>query len=292
MKHVKSIGPEKLEEFLFDHLDRLERRIRSTNEAGEHPKFDVRIDGMRIVEPCRDPDQYEAFVNGLKPTGIDEIEVNVYRGNSRNCDKFIFQLTHTAPPPPPAQPLNGSEEWLQKQMVSLRQEMELDRLKRDYEQMEKDREEQEKYIEELLEELENFRSKRFYFGEVNLLDIGGVMLEGILKRNQAQILGLIAGAGSATSDEEGLDGTPREPKESDAHYIEILKQMEEEFTEEQLEKCIEMLALLTLYPDQIPSMLEQMVNVAKARAALEAIQAEGAPAENPQASNPEEQKAP
>ena len=111
-------------------------------------------------------------------------------------------------------------------------------------------------------ELENFRSKRFHFGEINLLDVGGMVLEGMIRRNPGVLLGLLGGGSSAETpdSEEGLGETPEVEDGSGEsglteEDLEALDRINNEFTEEQSAQFMTLVQGVSQRPEIMPHLI-------------------------------------
>lgn len=245
MKYPKTIGPKNIEETLFKHLNRFEQRFLNAEEIGSPNRYEVRIDGVRVIGPTEAAHEFSNLVNYLDLEDTETVEVRIYHGQSKYNDQYIFTLFHA---PEPSESLGGIDHHVKSEVEKMRQQMAYDQLKKDYDDLVSEVKEQNQYVEKIEGELENYRSRRFYLGDVNLLDVGGVVLEGVLKRN-AHLLGKLAAG-------PGLGGPPESPgPEVDPELIEVCAQIQDAFAAEDLHHLMELLNLLAHAPQKLPEVL-------------------------------------
>lgn len=271
MRHPQKVGPDNLEKDLFDALNRFEKRFMKQAKNGKPTRYEIRVDKLRVIGPTEDPEDFADLLDFINLDTTTEVEVRVYhKGSDSKCntnDQYAYVLQR------PLQViedkgLDGFGGKLDAEVERIRQRIATEQLQRELQQMTEDHKELEKYTDALEKELDKFRDRRFYMGEVNMVDLGGVLLEGFVRRNPQIVSKLLGPNALGGLDESGpqyaeevQSGASFEPAEPDDPQLEIMRRIQLAFTETQFEGVLTILDHLTLNPAKIPAVIGMLENV-------------------------------
>lgn len=279
MQHTNPYNDVKLAQFkmwLHDMTDKNEGKY-----------FEVYVDDVKIVPRTNRVDAIDDHKVYLDDS-TETVKVFTYNTeNSNRYQQFTFflekkkpmeQVIHNAAPV--NQGLSGIElenkinERLNQSLMQERERWQTDLLKRDYETCKKQLNEAEEYIDELEDQLNKLKGKKLHWGDVNLGDVASVIVEGMVKRNPHWVAklpggdalaGLIAkeSNGQAESTEPETEMVIRKKSASESELSEemkaqlgFLKQLESHFSQEQLDKIMQILQAFAEEPKQIETVYE------------------------------------
>lgn len=279
MQHTNPYNDVKLAQFkmwLHDMADKNEGKY-----------FEVYVDDVKIVPRTNRVDAIDDHKVYLDD-GTETVKVFTYNTeNSNRYQQFTFFLEKKKPmeqmihnTAPVTQGLSGIElenkinERLNQSLMQERERWQTDLLKRDYETCKKQLNEAEEYIDELEDQLNKLKGKKLHWGDVNLGDVASVIVEGMVKRNPHWVAklpggdalaGLIAkeSNGQAESTEHETEMVIRKKSASESELSEemkaqlgFLKQLESQFSQEQLDKIMQILQAFAEEPKQIETVYE------------------------------------
>lgn len=245
--------------------------------------YKIQIDGLKVVDRTSDLskfDSYELFLSGA-----DELTIFIY--SSQNTPNYLLKRTfkmHNTPQQ--SQALNGMElEGIINNKVNERVSLERERwdgdlTRKELESTKQKLSEAEGYIEKLETQVSHFKSKKLHLGDINLGELASVVVEGMIRRNP-QMLSKLPG-GNALAGIIEHDNQEKEERgesieenhgeaffkkktanasltEEEQRYVNVIRQMEESFDQEELEKVmciIQHLASKTSEIDTVAELLE------------------------------------
>jgi len=247
--------------------------------------YDIAVDDMKVVEKTNDPKEFDGYKEFIE--GADELIITIYNRSPKSpkvSKKTIFSIKD-APLKTSSQALSGFElegiiNRKVDEKVDAKVTMERERwdngLTRDkLEAKIKELAERDATIVKLNEENQLLRSKKAK-SDLNFIDIGGILLEGAIRRNPHIIEKMPGGealAGLIRQDNESKDAYEREnneesevsfSKKSDGaklteqeeKYISILRMMEQEFDAAELEAVMGIIYHLNKNTADIPTVAE------------------------------------
>lgn len=279
MQHTNPYNDVKLSQFKM--------WLHDMNDKGEGKYFEVYVDDVKVVprtNRIESLDDHKVYLDDTTET----VKVFTYNTeNSNRYQQFTFYMekkknnelpiqTQT----PIQQGLSGIElenkinERLMQTLSVERERWQTDLLKRDYETCKKKLTEAEDYIDELEEKLNVYKSKKLHLGDVNLGEVASIIVEGMVKRNPHWVAKLpggdaLAGLIAKEATEEGKaeviesevvfkKKSPSEEGMSEEVKAQLgfLKQLETHFTQEQLDKIMNILQAFVEEPKHIETVLD------------------------------------
>lgn len=279
MQHTNPYNDVKLAQFkmwLHDMADKNEGKY-----------FEVYVDDVKIVPRTNRVDAIDDHKVYLDDS-TETVKVFTYNTeNSNRYQQFTFFLEKKKPmetmvhsSTAVTQGLSGIElenkinERLNQSLMQERERWQTDLLKRDYESCKKQLTEAEEYIDELEDQLNKLKGKKLHWGDVNLGDVASVIVEGMVKRNPHWVAklpggdalaGLIAKESNGNTEqlEPETEMVFRKKSASESELSEemkaqlgFLKQLEAHFSQEQLDRIMQILQAFAEEPKQIQVVYE------------------------------------
>ena len=279
MQHTNPYNDVKLAQFkmwLHDMADKNEGKY-----------FEVYVDDVKIVPRTSRVDAIDDHKVYLDDS-TETVKVFTYNTeNSNRYQQFTFFLEKKKPmetmvhnSSAVAQGLSGIElenkinERLNQSLMQERERWQTDLLKRDYESCKKQLTEAEEYIDELEDQLNKLKGKKLHWGDVNLGDVASVIVEGMVKRNPHWVAKLPGGdalAGLIAKESNGIteqlepetemvfrkkSASESELSEEMKAQLGFLKQLEAHFSQEQLDRIMQILQAFAEEPKQIQVVYE------------------------------------
>ena len=250
-----------LETELFKALNKFEARFRRNYSTGNPSRYEVHFDKVREIGPTSDPNEFADVLDFVEMGTTKEIDIRIYHSASRNNDQYVLYLNGKDPN------RVGHDEQIKS---DVRKEIGYEQMEKDFALLKKEYAELDTYSDQISEELEKYRKKKLYLGDVNLVEVGGMLLEGFVKRNPHIISGLTGGHSLAGA----IDSVPQTDTQPDGEDessisradeeenpgLEILNQIQSAFTQDQFESVMRILDVLSLCPDKIPHVLSTLEN--------------------------------
>lgn len=279
MQHTNPYNDVKLAQFkmwLHDMADKSEGKY-----------FEVYVDDVKIVPRTNRVDALDDHKVYLDDS-TETVKVFTYNTeNSNRYQQFTFFLEKKKPMEhsmqsnvPMSQGLSGIElenkinERLNQSLMQERERWQTDLLKRDYDTCKKQLSEAEEYIDELEDQLNKLKGKKLHWGDVNLGDVASVIVEGMVKRNPHWVAKLPGGdalAGLIAKESNGISeqaepetemvirkksASESEISEEMKAQLGFLKQLEAHFSQEQLDKIMQILQAFAEQPKQIETVYD------------------------------------
>lgn len=245
-------------------LERLKYFLEANAERGKPKYFEIFVDNLKAVDKNNDPacfDDYTMYLN----EDSRMVKVLIYT-TTESCprnDKFIYNIVNETEEKKKNekqnQELSGIE--LQTRIDSAinneRERNQNEQLKKELETVKAELVQAEEYIESLEVDLTTERTKKHSWKELNLGNVASIAIEEVVKRNpdwmkKVPLLGALSGLADAESssiDKTGAteNGNASFKKKADEQpsgeineaQFEFFRQMEETFSEEQLQKVME-----------------------------------------------------
>ncbi len=251
---------EKIETYSKEAVDSVKKILEGGGTATPY-YYKTVIDGLKVIDRTSDLskfDSYELFLSGA-----DELAIFIYA--SQTTPNYLLKRTFKMQneKPQQQQALNGMElEGIINTKVNERVSLERERwdgdlTKKELETTKQKLAEAETYIDTLETQVAHFKTKKLHLGDINLGELASVVVEGMIRRNP-QMLAKIPGGHSLAGIIE-QDNKEREEKlleepqgeasfskkdtaktlsEDEQRYVGVIRQMEESFDQEELEKVM------------------------------------------------------
>jgi hypothetical protein len=238
--------------------------------------YEIKIDGLKVVPKTENLDLFDGHSNFIT-ADTQTICVSIYDGHSNRNDKYIFTLKDKKEDNQSLGSLDVDAK-IQKAIDAQKKQYEIDGLTRDLEQAEKDKTELQEYIEKLEELVEVKDKRKFHLGNINVAELGSVMLEGFVRRNP-QLLAKIPGgehlAGIIEADNLEQAEPQQEQPDAQASFkpkgqatdtqnispedqpmVDFLKTLKEAFNDDQLGQVMILLDALAEAPNLVEPSLK------------------------------------
>lgn len=252
-----------------DKLERLKRYLeKQAEKEGQARFYEIYVDGLKAVLRTNDPkefDTYEEYVS----EDTQKIKVNIYSASSSSPrhDQFIYILAGND-----LSSLNGPEiesrfgSQIEDRVTIERQRWEADQTKHELTLTNQKLKEAEEYIDMLESQLDEFKSKKFHLGKVDLGELASLAVEGFVRRNTSILSALPTGNELSGTEQQakqtGQDAKasfnkkPSQEQVKDQTYIAFLKELEERFDQNEMEQVMRILEQLSSDPSQIHPVAE------------------------------------
>lgn len=236
-------------------IDKLKYFLGEMAAKGQHRPYEIFVDNLKVVPKTEDPkdfDNYEYYIN----EDSEKIRILIYNSNlSPRNDQYCFYLQQQKG----EKSVNGLGEIegiIQEKLSARDREYELSQLKNELEDTKKQLEESEEYAEELEKQLEESKSNKFKLGKLDLVELGGVVLERLAVKNSPALekigLGALVGSTaelhcSAAIEQEAsfqkkTNSAAGELKPELLSYIPLLQQLEAAFDPPTLETVMQVIS--------------------------------------------------
>lgn len=274
---IVSIPAHDTGEGLLRELNRFERLLNQDAGGGRPTQYEVRVDGLPVIRRTDNPARFSGVLDDIDLNGTKTVEVRLYQGDSQHNHRHLILLErNSAPRPAPesqSQSLAGLEERFEARLRERLAELEHKRLQEDYDTLKADLEELQSYADKQDAELAEYRSKRLVMGQIDLVEVGGALLEGFLRRNPHVLSGIPGGEALAgallapppapaqaqpQTQEAGATATRKaapQVSEAEMEFIQVLRRMEGHLDEQQFLQALSILNALTRNPSRIEGTL-------------------------------------
>lgn len=167
-------------------LNRLQKMF-DVGAEGDSPRFyEVAVDGVKVISRTNNPSEFQQYKRHLD-RDAKNLKVTVYHDNSfEGCDEYNYALKEEKQ----SSSLNGPfdlDSRISEKINAAKKEWDYDQMVKEKAQLETDLKDANEYIETLEKGIEDFKSKKFQLGDVNLGELASVVFEGILRRNADKI---------------------------------------------------------------------------------------------------------
>lgn len=281
--------PIQFDNFDQNKIDRLKNHLTAMAEKGKAKFYEIFVDTLKAViktDEVSDFDSYEDYMNA----DTEQIKIIIYNSaQSPRNDQFVFLLkarnreeaTNLGLSGMPIKKFsrNNVNEWREEQKFKGEQHHEISRLKRELAEQRRELEEKEEYIETLEDLIEKAKKNGNKIGGVHLGDVLSVAFEGLVRRNTHLISKIPAVSGLAgiiEQDNQRLEidthkTTPEtevsfkkketataQPSltEQEQAFINLFKELEKQFTEDEMGLVMEVLDELSKDKSQLQTVLE------------------------------------
>lgn len=267
--HVR--GPEP-EDGLLQELNRFEVRLNKDAERGKPIFYDVKIDGLPVIHKTKDPSAFPSVLDDIDFARTKEIEIRLFTGNSTYNHKHLIFIDKNRNPQPETPALAGFDERFDLRLADMRRSWDHDLLQKEHAELKRRFDALEEYRDRLEEELEEYRSKRLHLGNLDLIEVGGMLLEGFIRRNPQALArfpggealaGALLAGGSApqvtTPINEGQATVSRrqtpQATDEELEFLQVIRRVQERFNEGEFMQVLAIIDHLSRNPARIPATL-------------------------------------
>lgn len=262
-----------------DNISHLQEYLRLYAEQGHPVDYEILVDGMRVVLRTDKPDMFSLHENFIGPqTG--SVQVNLYKGSSRNCDKHIFYLKESAAQENGLDGLGDVESRVNKAIAEEKAKLEKERLLKENEELKKEVSELETEVEKLEGQVEQLQLSQSPLNGL-LGEVGSSLVESFIKRNPKILASLPGGeslAGLIENEKQALPASSAEDEtdvsfsaqpeggelnEEDRQGLVFVKQLKSHFKPEEFEQVLEILTAFAEDKKQIQTVLQFLQNPSK-----------------------------
>lgn len=255
------------EPFNQTKIDSISNLLAMNEEQGTNIDYEVFVDTLKVIPRTDDATRFESYADFVN-ADTRSVTIILFNGQSNRNDKYIFRLKEENP-----EGLQGMgvDERIHEKLTSERQKWEYEQLEEKNQKLKKQLKESEAYIDELEENLVKLRNRKFHLGNLNLGELGSVMLEGFIRRNP-QVLAKLPGgealAGVIEEDNQSANaGTSENVVEvaskaptHDHPYQDLILQIRQAFNEQDFVFVMQILDALSREPIKIQHVLEYLSN--------------------------------
>lgn len=250
-------------------IDKLRHLLEDMAGKGMARPYEIFVDNLKVTpktESVEAFDSYEFYMG----EDTEKIRIVIYDSpSSPRNNQYVFTLK--AAPEPALNGLGNLDGIIQEKLDGQQRQFELGRLKEELEQTKQSLKESEEYAEMLEGQLEEVKTNRYKLGNLDLVELGGVLLENLAKKNS----GLLGKIGLAGIDEEYTalpeesapvsfkrkNAATTEPEmERYAAYAPFIDSLENTFSPDQLSVLLQVIDKLGKAPDQLPAVV-QLLNI-------------------------------
>jgi hypothetical protein len=221
-------------------IDKLKHLLTELAGKGQARPFEIFVDGLKVVpktEDVKEFENYEYYIN----EDSEKIRILIYYSlTSPRNDQYVYYIQR-GKIDKPLSGLGDLEGIIHEKLEARDREHEARQMKQELEDTKKQLEEAEQYAEILEQQLELANNNRHKLGRLDLVELGGLVLERMATKNAAALerigLGsLVAPSATEPIAEPVAASFQKQPPTSAAQqrHIELLQQLESIFDDNQL----------------------------------------------------------
>jgi hypothetical protein len=249
-------------------IDKLKHFLEEMASRGHARPFEIFVDNLKVIPKTEDPkefDNYEYYMN----EDTEKVRILIYNSNlSPRNDQYCFYVQKNKG----EKTLNGLgeiETIVQEKLTARDKEYELTHLKKELEETRQQLEESEEYADQLEQQLEEAKSNKYKLGKLDLVELGGVVLENLAVKNSPALqkigLGGLLGANKEVEESKAEETEASFQRKSDANeqlkpehlqYIPVLQQLDAAFDAPNLEIVMQVLGKFSEEPSQLKTVAE------------------------------------
>lgn len=278
--------PIQFDNFDQNKIDRLKNHLSAMAEKGKAKFYEIFVDTLKAVLKTDEVSDFESYEDYMNPD-TEQIKIIIYNSaQSPRNDQFVFLVKARnreeamnlglSGMPIKKFSRNNVNEWREEQKFKGEQHHEISRLKRELSEQRRELEDKEEYIEKLEDLIEKAKKNGNKIGGINVGDMLSVAFEGLVRRNThliSQIPAVSGLAGIIEQDNLRLEmATPTEETEvnfkkkevttkpvlteQEQAFVNLFKELEKQFTEDELGLVMEVLDELSKDKTQLQAVLE------------------------------------
>lgn len=242
----------------------LKQLLENNARNGRPTDYEIKVDELKAVPRTNDPAQFDNYEDFFSPD-TRTIIITLFEGHGRSSDKHIFSMGgEQVKQAEPSPELSGTDidKKVDEKVEVLKKQMEYDKVVEENKELKEQVKDAEDFIEKLEKALELEKQGRLKIKGIHLGEIASVAAESLIRRN-ARLIARIPGAEGLAgfieedtekkeqenSGEEGKATFSRktiveELSEEEKELLGALRELQEEFDEEELGQVGEMIRSL------------------------------------------------
>ena len=249
-------------------IERLKNFLEDMAAKGQARHYEIFVDSLKVVpktDDVKEFDNYERYMD----EGTEKVRIVIYfSAVSPRNDQYYFQVQHSKQ----EKALNGLgeiETIVQEKLSARDKEYEVNQLKKELEETKQQLEEAEDYVDDLERQLEETKSNKYKLGKIDLVELGGVVLENLATKNSPALekigLGGLFGASNQTeatkTEETEASFQKKKEQQNDLNpehlqYLSVLQQLYGSFENEDLELVMQILQKFSEEPTYLKTVAE------------------------------------
>ena len=249
-------------------IERLKNFLEDMAAKGQARHYEIFVDSLKVVpktDDVKEFDNYEKYMD----EGTEKVRIVIYvSGLSPRNDQYYFQVQHSKQ----EKSLNGLgeiETIVQEKLSARDKEYELNQLKKELEEAKQQLAEAEDYADQLEQQLEETKSNKYKLGKIDLVELGGVVLENLATKNSPALekigLGGLFGASNhpevAKTEESEASFQKKQEQTNDLkpeylQYIPVMQHLDSAFAKEDLEIVMRVIQKFSEEPAHLKTVAE------------------------------------
>jgi hypothetical protein len=179
-------------------IDKLKLYLQTQADRNAARYYEIYVDNLKAVHKTNDIQEFDSYEDYMTED-TDRIRILVYSTNSQSPrnDQYVYRMKKQEEQKTIVQQqgLSGIEieSRMEEKLQTHRERWEHEALVKELEQTKQQLKESEEYAEKLMAELQEYRSKKLHWGNVNLGELASVVVEGIVRRNPQMVAKLPGG---------------------------------------------------------------------------------------------------
>jgi hypothetical protein len=255
-------------------MDNLLQVIQSAWNSGQKQDYEIFVDNLKVVNRTADPQMFASHTDFINEDS-KLVVVSLFKGGSRNNDKYFFYLKGFKKE---EQPLSGLSENTTlaehdaKQRERIMREVRLEELEKENAKLKTEVEEKQSLVDQLSNRLQElYDGKLMSYGEIGSAIVMRLLQSPQLRQTFPVLEGLvgtkvpetkIAPDQEATFTRKG-EKTPvanEELTDEEQRYLLLIQDLQERLSPFQLSSVMHILDILTRCPDAIGSTLKHLMH--------------------------------
>ncbi len=255
-------------------IERLKQYLEKQAAKGQARYYEIYVDTLKAVPRTTDLGDFDSYTEFLDEN-TQKIKLRIYSTHPTSAQHDLHVFTMSTSEPSKEQGLSGIEvkAEINRELSLARERWEAEQVKKELADTQKELEQAEQYIEKLEGKLEEASAKR-KLGDMQWGELASMALEGMVRKNTHLIAAIPGGEGLAgiirqdTIQRMQQAGQQVEPKpdqettyskvedepaltEQQKGYLNFLRQLEERFDQQEMQKVMFILNSLAADPSQI-----------------------------------------
>lgn len=179
-------------------IDKLKLYLQTQADRNAARYYEIYVDNLKAVHKTNDIQEFDSYEDYMTED-TDRIRILVYSTNAQSPrnDQYVYRMKKQEEQKTIVQQqgLSGIEieSRMEEKLQTHRERWEHEALVKELEQTKQQLKESEEYAEKLAAELQEYRSKKLHWGNVNLGELASVVVEGIVRRNPQMVAKLPGG---------------------------------------------------------------------------------------------------
>lgn len=266
-------------------IDKLKLYLQTQADRNAARFYEIYVDNLKAVHKTNDIGEFDSYEDYMTED-TERIRILVYSTNpsSPRNDQYVYRIKKQEEQKTivQSQGLSGIEieNRMEEKLQTHRERWEHEALVKELEQTKQQLKESEEYAEKLASELQEYRSKKLHWGNVNLGELASVVVEGIVRRNPQMVAKLPGGealAGIIEQDNKERGNTTPTPEtevsfkkksdtpelsEEEKGYLNFMRGIAESFDDEEIVILTQVITKLEEDPTQLKPVAELLnINV-------------------------------